>query len=97
MIRKTAIGFLFGSVAFVCAGSLAFGQSGVDEECVVQPHDSQASATEESLTETLSDCNGVLKPPDVGDSAISEPPPDVGETPVIEPDEIPTQPPESGG
>jgi hypothetical protein len=51
----------------------------------------QGSETDESLTETLDDCNGVLTPPAIGDSEISEPPPDAGETPIIRPGEIPQQ------
>lgn len=45
-----------------------------------------------SLTDTLDDCNGVLKPPAVGDPGMVEQAPDVGETPVIEPEAVPAQP-----
>ena len=42
-----------------------------------------------SLTEKLDDCNGVLKPPAVGDSEIVEPAPQTGQMPVITPNELP--------
>ncbi len=47
----------------------------------------------DSLTDTLADCGGVLKPPATGDSDISEPAPAQGETPVIKPDDLPVQQP----
>lgn len=46
---------------------------------------------DQSLTETLEGCGGVLEPPPVGDGEIAEPPPDEGETPVIRPGEVPEQ------
>ncbi|TIO04315.1 hypothetical protein [Mesorhizobium sp.] len=46
-----------------------------------------------SLTDTLDPCNGVLQPP-TGDEGMTAPPPDEGETPVIKPGEVPAQPPE---
>lgn len=47
----------------------------------------------------LADCNGVLRPPSVGDRELVEPAPPVGDTPVIRPGEIPKDnaPPVSGG
>ncbi|SDA89060.1 hypothetical protein [Mesorhizobium qingshengii] len=45
------------------------------------------------LTETLSDCGGVLKPPATGDQGMTAPAPDQGKTPVIKPGEVPAQPP----
>jgi hypothetical protein len=53
--------------------------------------DAQQPGQEQSLTETLDDCNGVLKPPVVGDGEMTEPPPDAGKTPVIRPNEPPPQ------
>jgi hypothetical protein len=44
-----------------------------------------------TLTEKLDDCDGVLKPPTVGDTEMVEPALDVGRTPVIRPDELPEQ------
>ncbi|TCQ27931.1 hypothetical protein [Rhizobium sp. PP-CC-3G-465] len=42
-----------------------------------------------SLTEKLDDCNGVLKPPAVGDGEIVEPAPQTGQMPVITPNDVP--------
>lgn len=47
----------------------------------------------DTLTETLADCGGVLKPPATGDSDITEPAPAQGNTPVVEPDDLPVQQP----
>jgi hypothetical protein len=47
----------------------------------------------DNLTETLSDCGGVLKPPATGDQGMAAPAPDEGKTPVIKPGEVPVQPP----
>ncbi|KGF67270.1 hypothetical protein LL06_22885 [Hoeflea sp. BAL378] len=44
-----------------------------------------------NLTEQLKECDGVLRPPPVGDSEFTEPAPPVGETPVIEPEDLPPQ------
>ncbi|SIQ01057.1 hypothetical protein SAMN05880590_101754 [Rhizobium sp. RU35A] len=41
---------------------------------------------------SLSDCNGVLTPPPVGDKDIVTPAPPVGDTPVIRPNAVPSQP-----
>ncbi|QKD06362.1 hypothetical protein [Mesorhizobium loti] len=46
-----------------------------------------------NLTDKLSDCGGVLKPPATGDQGIAAPAPDEGKTPVIKPGEVPAQPP----
>jgi hypothetical protein len=46
-----------------------------------------------SLTEMLDPCNGVLQPPPTGDRGMAAPPPDEGRTPVIKPGEVPAQPP----
>lgn len=45
----------------------------------------------QALARKLEECNGVLKPPMVGDPELVEPAPDVGRTPVIRPDELPPQ------
>jgi hypothetical protein len=46
-----------------------------------------------SLTEMLDPCNGVLQPPPTGDQGMAAPPPDEGRTPVLKPGEVPAQPP----
>lgn len=50
-----------------------------------------------SLTNKLSDCGGVLKPPDVGDQGVVKPAPHTGQMPVIKPGQIRPQPPKKGG
>ena len=80
-------------VSMACAQA-AFGQtttpepSSADTPCRVAPGEPQ---TDGSLTETLDDCNGVLKPPVAGDPDIVEEAPDVGKTPVIPPSALPEQ------
>lgn len=66
-----------------------------DGEGATTPADpTKPSASPDSLTDTLADCNGVLAPPPTGDQGIAEPAPNTGETPVIKPDELPQQPPQ---
>ena len=64
------------------------GTGAPNERCRVAPG---AGANGGTLTEKLDDCDGVLKPPTVGDTEMVEPAPDVGRTPVIRPDEVPEQ------
>jgi hypothetical protein len=66
-----------------------------DEDIDPFPPEDDA-ADDESLTEKLDPCNGVLKPPEVGDQEMTTPPPDEGETPIIRPGELPEQPPSDG-
>jgi hypothetical protein len=47
--------------------------------------------TTQSLSGKLGPCDGVLKPPAVGDQEITQPPPDTGEMRVIQPHELPEQ------
>jgi hypothetical protein len=63
------------------------GTGAQNESCRVAP----GADANGALTEKLDDCDGVLKPPTVGDTEIVEPAPDVGRTPVIRPDELPEQ------
>ncbi len=58
------------------------------ETDVAPTQESEASA---SLTEKLDDCDGVLKPPAVGDGEIAEPPPSEGKTLTIKPEDLPAQ------
>ena len=63
------------------------------DDCVVDPNNiDEATGSEDTLTETMKRCDGVLKPELSGDPEIVEPAPDVGETPVISPEDIPAQP-----
>lgn len=67
-----------------------------DDRCKAQDTDQQtgkkhtengqASPTpDDNPSQKLSDCGGVLKPPQVGDSKMEKPAPQVGNTPVIKP------------
>ncbi|MEO5755448.1 MAG: hypothetical protein ABIQ51_01190 [Mesorhizobium sp.] len=70
------------------------GQAPQADKCRIQNDPGakqQPSGTD--LTETLTDCGGVLKPPATGDQGMTAPPPDEGKTPVIKPGEMPAQPP----
>ena len=61
-----------------------------------QPKNGQTEATASpSLTEKLAPCDGVLKPPAVGDQEMTQPPPAMGEMPVIKPRDLPQQQPDS--
>ncbi|YCI06173.1 hypothetical protein M1D34_29540 (plasmid) [Ensifer sp. D2-11] len=48
-------------------------------------------ADQKPLTQKLDDCNGVIRPPKVGDTEIVEPTPDVGKSRVIRPGDLPAQ------
>jgi hypothetical protein len=71
------------------------------EDCRAMPDDQGANdrrqpgevdpQTTQSLTEKLDPCNGVLKPPPVGDQELTLPPPDTGEMRVIRPRDLPGQ------
>ena len=97
--KKALISSLFVSIAYTAG---AYGQtpgpapSSPGAPCHATPGEGQDN---NSLTETLDDCNGVLKPPAAGDPDIVEEAPDVGKTPVIPPSALPEQqdqvPPES--
>ena len=64
------------------------------DKCRVQTEqDAKQQPGSDNLTETLSDCGGVLKPPATGDQGMAAPAPDEGKTPVIKPGEVPVQPP----
>jgi len=78
-------------------------QPNFDDECQLQApggdlesNRGKGSETlaDQSLTETLDPCNGVLKPPPVGDQELTIPPPATGETPVVPPHLLPEQPPQ---
>jgi hypothetical protein len=68
------------------------------DKCQVQTEQGAKQQPEQqsgsdNLTEKLSDCGGVLKPPATGDQGMAAPAPDEGKTPVIKPGEVPPQPP----
>ncbi|WP_421917321.1 hypothetical protein [Mesorhizobium sp.] len=55
--------------------------------------DGKQKPADKTLSETLDNCGGVLKPPVTGDQGMTTPPPAQGNTPVIKPGEVPAQPP----
>jgi hypothetical protein len=55
--------------------------------------DNNGQTASRSLTEKLDPCDGVLKPPAVGDQEMTLPPPADGEMPVIKPRDLPQQQP----
>lgn len=57
-----------------------------ENPCRISPDGDQ-----KPLSQTLDDCNGVLKPPKVGDSEMVEPAPDVGKSRLIRPGDLPAQ------
>ncbi|WP_095204945.1 hypothetical protein [Mesorhizobium carmichaelinearum] len=68
--------------------------SGQVDKCQVQTgNNGQQQSGHKSLSKTLDDCGGVLKPPATGDQGMTSPPPDEGKTPIIKPGELPAQPP----
>lgn len=62
------------------------------DKCRAQT-DSKQKPADKTLSETLDNCGGVLKPPATGDQGMTTPPPAEGKTPVIKPGEVPAQPP----
>jgi hypothetical protein len=48
---------------------------------------------QQPLTEKLDPCDGVLKPPPVGDQEMTRPAPNIGEMPEVKPRDLPGQQP----
>ncbi|UDL92958.1 hypothetical protein LGH82_31185 [Mesorhizobium sp. PAMC28654] len=63
------------------------------EKCRAQTDSSKQKPADNTLSETLDNCGGVLNPPATGDQGMTTPPPAEGNTPVIKPGEVPAQPP----
>jgi hypothetical protein len=92
-------------VAAACAPSFAQNADAKrqPEKCRADPQtDSQGQqkntdgqTASPSLTEKLDPCDGVLKPPAIGDQEMTQPPPATGEMPVIKPRDLPQQQPDS--
>ena len=52
----------------------------------------QARQDDQSLSDTLDECNSVIRAPEVGDSELTTPPPKTGGSmPVLKPGDIPRQ------
>ena len=70
---------------------------GAIEDCRIVPgEDGEAPLSDNTLSEALAPCDGVLAPPPAGDPDIAITPPEGGETPVIDPENLPEQPPADG-
>ncbi|AYG69207.1 MULTISPECIES: hypothetical protein [unclassified Rhizobium] len=88
---------LTAAMAAAISSTLAFAQQAPnDDRCNAadtnrqaenkQTGDAQATpAPEDNPSQKLADCDGVLKPPAVGDSQMEKPAPKVGRTPIIKP------------
>jgi hypothetical protein len=68
------------------------------EKCRVAPQPNGAQKNEDegrrdSLTEKLDPCDGVLKPPAVGDQEMTQPAPQTDNMPVVKPHDLPGQQP----
>ena len=68
-----------------CAASAEDAKPVPEQKCVSP--ESQQDKTK--LSTKLDDCNGVLKPPKVGDKEIVAPTPETGTMPVVKPGELP--------
>ncbi|NLR97555.1 hypothetical protein HGP17_12120 [Rhizobium sp. P38BS-XIX] len=64
--------------------------TGSDHQAQQQKNEPSADRNNNNA-DKLSDCNGVLKPPTVGDSELEKPAPQVGRTPVIKPGDAPKE------
>ncbi len=86
---------------FLIMSAAKIGAAFAEEPPSETPHDCRALELGERMEEPertldgslsedkLARCQGVLKPPSVGDQELVEPAPPEGTTPVIQPDEIP--------
>ncbi|WP_137392234.1 hypothetical protein [Rhodoligotrophos defluvii] len=82
------------TASFAQAQDLAPGEAAPPQDCVLDPElgpPADEKEREPSL-QALTPCEGVIRPPRVGDSELVTPPPDVGTTPVIPPRLLPEQP-----
>lgn len=79
---------LLAIMTLIAIPALAQGAETGNERCRVKPgvEDNQGA-----LARKLDDCDGILKPPKVGDTEIVEPAPDTGRTRVIRPGDLPRQ------
>nr|WP_234939226.1 hypothetical protein [Sinorhizobium kostiense] len=87
---RSVLGAFLTVTALVATSALAqIATNSVDSHrCRVAP---DVDTQQRAFAEKLDECNGVLKPPRVGDTEIVEPAPDLGKTRVIRPGELPPQ------
>lgn len=79
---------ILSTVAIFGVSGSSFAQSNDTQtqgNCTAKP----GETTNQGHSTKLNDCNGVLKPPKVGDSEIVEPHQPTGTMPVIKPGELP--------
>jgi len=92
----------------LASGLVAFGAGSVRAQAVDDPLPSvgdceaapvpeavpgtPGTSGDDTLSDVLGPCDGVLAPPPVGDEDLTVAPPPAGRTPVIGPEEVPPQP-----
>ncbi|SCW81050.1 hypothetical protein SAMN02927900_05182 [Rhizobium mongolense subsp. loessense] len=85
------------AVGLLCGLALAQPIAGQSDRCQapdqqqnrarpLENGNSNSGFTNRSDTSKLSDCNGVLVPPSIGDADLVKPAPPIGNTPIIPPD-----------
>lgn len=87
---------LIAASTLAISGDISAQQTPGDEHCRapdVENHssDKQAGPRAEEDASKFSDCGGVLKPPETGDSELEKPAPREGNTPVIPPGSVPRE------
>lgn len=86
-IGACAVGLLCGlAVAQPLAGQLDRCQAPDQQNGARAIENGSSGPADAPDTSKLSDCNGVLKPPSIGDGDLVKPAPPIGNTPVIPPD-----------
>ena len=83
LFLMVATGYLVSASFLVQPAAATDGAGAPPNPCQAQRDHSGHDGT--SLSSRLDACNGVLRPPGVGDREFVEPPPPVGNTPVIPP------------
>lgn len=94
-LTKSGRLLLIATITAAMSWNFAFAQQSNDDRCKAeetnrqtdgkQAQGEQAPPAANNPSRKLSDCDGVLKPPAVGDSKMEKPAPQVGNTPVIKP------------
>ena len=86
-VKSTSILVLCSSILVLSAVAPSRAQPHPEEPCRVGTQ----NETPQALNEKLQDCEGVLKPPRVGDADMAVEPPVNSEMPVISPGDLPGQ------
>ncbi len=96
---KMKLLFLTSMVSFAAIVPQAYSQTDMNADEVIPAQNCRADTNTdpknndaiESLTDQLNNCDGVIKPPKVGDREIEAPAPQVGTMPIIPPGTLPEQ------